>query len=85
RNKSGREEDVDGDLGSDDLTALLTPGTAQGGFESAFVAPSAPAAPAAPPVRPPLPPAPDALTEIIDPSALAGLPTGRGLRDDSPA
>ncbi|MHA0111616.1 hypothetical protein ACXYUI_31675, partial [Klebsiella pneumoniae] len=30
-------------------------------------------------------PAPDALTEIIDPSALAGLPTGRGLRDDSPA
>ncbi|WP_414771599.1 hypothetical protein, partial [Escherichia coli] len=37
RNKSGREEDVDGDLGSDDLTALLTPGTAQGGFESAFV------------------------------------------------
>lgn len=82
RNKSGREEDADGDLGSDDLTALLTPGTPQGGFESAFVAP---AGPAAPPVRPPLPPAPDALTEIIDPSALAGLPTGRGLRDDSPA
>jgi S-DNA-T family DNA segregation ATPase FtsK/SpoIIIE len=84
RNKSGREEDADGDLGSDDLTALLTPGTPQGGFESAFVAPTVPTA-AAPPVRPPLPPAPDALTEIIDPSALAGLPTGRGLRDDSPA
>ena len=39
RNKSGREEDVDGSLGSDDLTALLTPGTPQGGFESPVVAP----------------------------------------------
>ncbi|MDI9892313.1 DNA translocase FtsK [Microbacterium sp. IEGM 1404] len=85
RNKSGREEDVDGDLGSDDLTTLLSPGTTQGGFESAFVAPSAPAAPpAAPPARPPMPPAPDALTEIIDPGALAGVATGRGLHDDSP-
>ncbi len=82
RNKSGREEDADGDLGSDDLTALLTPGTPQGGFESAVVEPSVPAVP---PVRPPLPPAPDALTEIIDPSALAGIPAGRGLRDDSPS
>ncbi|WP_278101268.1 DNA translocase FtsK [Microbacterium proteolyticum] len=81
RNKSGREEDVDGDLGSDDLTTLLSPGTPQGGFESAFVAPSAPAAP---PARPPMPPAPDALTEIIDPGALAGVTTGRGLHDDSP-
>lgn len=81
RNKSGREEDVDGQLGSDDLTSLLTPGTPQGGFESAVVTPTAPAAP---PARPPLPPAPDALTEVIDPSALAGIPTGRGLQDDSP-
>ena len=81
RNKSGREEDVDGDLGSDDLTTLLSTGTPQGGFESAFVAPSAPAAP---PARPPMPPAPDALTEIIDPGALAGVTTGRGLHDDSP-
>ncbi|TLF28487.1 DNA translocase FtsK 4TM domain-containing protein, partial [Microbacterium sp. 5K110] len=39
RNKSGREEDVDGQLGSDDLTSLLTPGTPQGGFESAVVTP----------------------------------------------
>ena len=82
RNKSGREEDVDGDLGSDDLTTLLSPGTTQGGFESAFVAPSAPAAP---PARPPMPPAPDALTEIIDPAALPGVAAGRGLHDDSPA
>ncbi|MBN9211410.1 MAG: cell division protein FtsK [Microbacterium sp. 71-36] len=81
RNKSGREEDVDGDLGSDDLTTLLSPAATQGGFESAFVAP---AAPAAPPARPPMPPAPDALTEIIDPAALAGIATGRGLHDDSP-
>jgi S-DNA-T family DNA segregation ATPase FtsK/SpoIIIE len=81
RNKSGREEDVDGDLGSDDLTTQLTPGAPQGGFESAVVTPSAPAAP---PVRPPLPPAPDALTEIIDPAALASVGTGRGLKDDSP-
>lgn len=85
RNKSGREEDVDGDLGSNDLTTLLSPGITQGGFESAFVAPSAPAAPpAAPPARPPMPPASDALTEIIDPGALAGVATGRGLHDDSP-
>ncbi len=52
-----------------------------GGFESAFVAPSVPAAP---PARPPMPPAPDALTEIIDPTALAGVAAGRGLHDDSP-
>lgn len=82
RNKTGREEDVDGHLGSDDLTSLLSPGTTQGGFESAVVTPSAPAAP---PVRPPMPPAPDALTEIIDPVALSAIPTGRGLQDDSPA
>jgi len=81
RNRSGREEDVDGSLGSDDLTELLTPGTTQGGFESAFVAPETSVKP---PV-PPLPPAPDAVTEIFDPSALAGVSTGRGLRDDSPA
>ncbi|MBT9606583.1 DNA translocase FtsK [Microbacterium sp.] len=81
RNKSGREEDVDGQLGSDDLTSLLTPGTPEGGFESAVVTPTAPAAR---PARPPLPPTPDALTEVIDPSALAGIPTGRGLQDDSP-
>ncbi|WZH36955.1 MAG: DNA translocase FtsK [Microbacterium enclense] len=82
RNKSGREEDVDGALGSDDLTALLTPGTAQGGFESAVVAPE----PVAAPVRPPVPaaPAPDALTEVFDAGTLAGAANGRGLLDDSP-
>jgi len=82
RNKSGREEDADGALGSDDLTALLEPGTTQGGFESPVVAPE----PVTAPMRPPVPstPAPDALTEVFDAAALAGAATGRGLHDDSP-
>ncbi|WP_353665824.1 FtsK/SpoIIIE family DNA translocase [Microbacterium sp. che218] len=84
RNKSGREEDVDGSLGSDDLTELLSPGTPVGGFESAVVAPE----PAPPrthaPTPPPVPPTPDALTEVFDASALAGAVSGRGLHDDSP-
>ncbi|MDQ1083509.1 MULTISPECIES: DNA translocase FtsK [Microbacterium] len=81
RNKSGREEDADGSLGSDDLTALLSPGTPQGGFESPVVAPE-PVAPPAP--TPPRPPAPDALTEVIDPRVLQQAVSGRGLHDDSP-
>jgi len=80
RNKTGREEETDGSLGSDDLTELLSPGTTQGGFESAVVAPE----PATRPTPPPLPPAPDALTEVFDPRALAGAVSGRGLHDDSP-
>ncbi|QEW02677.1 FtsK/SpoIIIE family DNA translocase [Microbacterium lushaniae] len=78
RNKSGREQDADGSLGSQDLTQLLSPGTVEGGFEQVFPAP--PPAPPAPPV-----PAPDALTEVFDPAALAGAAAGRtALRDDAP-
>lgn len=58
RNKSGREEDVDGEVDSQALTELLAPGTTQGGFEQAFAA-----------AEPD--PVPDALTEVFDPSALA--------------
>jgi len=70
RNRTGREEDPEGGIGSQDLTELLPPGSSQGGFEQA-VAPSAP-------------PAPDALTEIIVP-ATAAPQAARGdtsLRDD---
>lgn len=81
RNKSGREDDTDGSLGSDDLTELLSPGTPQGGFESAVVAPE-PVAPRA--ATPPRPPAPEALTEVIDPRVLQAAASGRGLHDDSP-
>jgi len=82
RNKSGREEDVDGSLGSDDLTELLTPGTPQGGFESPVVAPEQVTAPVRPLVPPT--PAPDALTEVFDAASLAKAASGRGLHDDSP-
>ena len=80
RNKSGREQDPDDGIGSQDLTELLTPGASQGGFEQAI----------APPVPlPPAPAEPDALTEVFDPAALAGLSKGRkadtGLRDDDGA
>lgn len=81
RNKTGREEETDGSLGSNDLTELLSPGTPQGGFESAVVAPEPTTRPTPPPL---LPPAPDALTEVFDATALAGAAAGRGLHDDSP-
>ncbi|MFT4213999.1 MAG: DNA translocase FtsK, partial [Microbacterium sp.] len=61
RNKSGREEDADGDLASDDLTALI--GSGDGGFDQAAVA-------VAPPTLPL--PATDAVTEVIDPAVIAG-------------
>ncbi|MDQ1177396.1 DNA translocase FtsK [Microbacterium sp. SORGH_AS_0421] len=80
RNKTGREEETDGSLGSNDLTELLSPGTTQGGFESAVVEPE----PTTRPTPPPLPPTPDALTEVFDATALAGAAAGRGLHDDSP-
>jgi S-DNA-T family DNA segregation ATPase FtsK/SpoIIIE len=74
RNRSGREEDADGELGSQDLTELLTPGASDGAFEQVFAAPE----------PPPLPPLPDALTEAFDRSALPPVvPAGRDLRDDS--
>jgi DNA segregation ATPase FtsK/SpoIIIE, S-DNA-T family len=76
RNKTGREQDPEGGLASDDLTALLPPGSVVGGFDQVL--------------EPPTPPAPvsaDALTEIIDPSALpaakASKSPGTSLRDDS--
>jgi S-DNA-T family DNA segregation ATPase FtsK/SpoIIIE len=63
RNKTGREEDPEGGLSSQDLTELLTPGSTHGGFEQAIA------------TAPPVPPAPvfspDALTEVIDPNLLA--------------
>lgn len=77
RNKTGREKDPDGVLGSDDLTALLAPGASQGGFDQVLETPA--------PV-PPVPPS-EALTEIIDPAVLsaAGITKGSGtsLRDDA--
>jgi S-DNA-T family DNA segregation ATPase FtsK/SpoIIIE len=77
RNKTGREKDPDGGIGSQDLTGLLTPGSAQGSFEQA-VTPIVPAAPAV---------TADALTEVINPSGIAGAKAakrgGTSLRDDS--
>ena len=77
RNKTGREKDVDGGIGSQDLTELLTPGAVQGGFEQAAV------------TIPPPPPS-DALTEVIDPLVLAGgaraaEKSETGIRDDETA
>ncbi|WP_295782306.1 DNA translocase FtsK [uncultured Microbacterium sp.] len=85
RNKTGREEESDGSLGSHDLTELLSPGKPQGGFDSPVVAPEPVAKPAAL-TPPPVPPAPasEALTEVFDARALAGAAAGRGLHDDSP-
>ncbi|CAI9391760.1 DNA translocase FtsK [Microbacterium sp. T2.11-28] len=75
RNKSGREEDVDGHLGSDDLTALLEASPA-GGFEQAVAAPPVP------------PPPSEAPTEVIDPSVVAGARRAArgadlGIREDA--
>jgi len=72
RNKTGREKDPDGGLGSQDLTELLPVGTPQGGFEQAI----APIAPPAPLVTP------DALTEVID-AAAPGKRSGTSLREDA--
>ncbi|MGL4257449.1 MAG: DNA translocase FtsK 4TM domain-containing protein, partial [Microbacterium sp.] len=76
RNKTGREKDPDDVLGSEDLTALLTPGSPQGGFDQVIE-----------PVPEPEPVATDALTEIIDPAVLsaakASKAPGTSLRDDS--
>ncbi len=74
RNKTGREEDTDGALGSTDLTALLDP-SSDGGFDQAIAAP-------------PMPPLPDAATEIIDPVVIENARTAAkkadtGIREDS--
>jgi S-DNA-T family DNA segregation ATPase FtsK/SpoIIIE len=76
RNKTGREKDPDGGLGSQDLTELLAPGASEGGFDQVLAPPP-----------PPLP-SPDALTEVIDPSVLSGAArgsrrSGTSLRDDA--
>ena len=55
RNRTGRETDPGGGIGSQDLTALLPPGSAQGGFDQAIV----PAAPE------PADAMPDAATEVL--------------------
>ncbi|KAF2415663.1 DNA translocase FtsK [Microbacterium sp. B35-30] len=77
RNKTGREKDPEGGLGSQDLTELLPAGAAQGGFEQAIV----------PPVTPPPARATDALTEVIDPAVLsaakAASSSRTSLRDDA--
>ncbi|MFG6443680.1 DNA translocase FtsK 4TM domain-containing protein [Microbacterium sp. P07] len=75
RNKTGREEEADGALGSQDLTELLTPGTTDGGFEQVY---------ATTPEKPPVPPLPDALTEVFArPSLTPPAPAAVSLRDDS--
>ncbi|WP_194408900.1 FtsK/SpoIIIE family DNA translocase [Microbacterium cremeum] len=76
RNKTGREKDPEGGIGSQDLTELLPPGAVNGGFEQAI----------APPVAPPPVPA-DAMTEVIDPAVLsaakAASSSRTSLRGDS--
>ena len=76
RNRSGREEEPEGSLGSDDLTELLfSDASAQGGFDS-------PLESAPPPPVPPRPPLPaDAVTEVFASGAL-GAGTARSLQDD---
>jgi len=76
RNKSGREEDPDNDLGSQDLTALLSPHGDTGGFDQAIAPP------------PPPPPLPDAPTEVISPGVVAAVRAGgrradTGIREDA--
>jgi DNA segregation ATPase FtsK/SpoIIIE, S-DNA-T family len=75
RNKTGREKDPDGGIGSQDLTTLLSPGATQGGFDQVLAPP------------PPLPP--DALTQVIDPAVVERAARGRrgdtSLHDDSTA
>ncbi|MDZ8201808.1 DNA translocase FtsK 4TM domain-containing protein [Microbacterium sp. SSW1-59] len=81
RNKSGREQDPDDELGSQDLTELLSPGVPEGGFDKAIEQPAPEPAPATMPL-----PADDAVTEVIDPAALAGLSAASSqtsLRDDA--
>ncbi len=78
RNKTGREEDPDDGIGSQDLTTLLPPGSVQGGFDQAIVPPA-----------PPAPVAAEAVTEVIDPRVLASVAkaekkSGTELRDDAP-
>ncbi|MDE0545901.1 DNA translocase FtsK [Microbacterium sp. C7(2022)] len=86
RNRTGREQDPEDGIGSQDLTELLPVGTSSGGFDQAM----APVTPdAAIPGQGAKTSAPDALTEVFDAAALAGVVAGAGeasgvsLRDDS--
>jgi S-DNA-T family DNA segregation ATPase FtsK/SpoIIIE len=77
RNRTGREQDPEDGLGSQDLTELLPVSSPVGGFEQAIE-----------PAHPAAPPADDTLTEVFDAAALAGAvgakgPAGVSLRDDS--
>ncbi|MGZ0711190.1 DNA translocase FtsK 4TM domain-containing protein (plasmid) [Coraliomargarita sp. W4R53] len=79
RNRTGREQDPAGELGSQDLTELLPVGSSVGGFEKAIEEPKTMPAPVA---------SADALTEVFDVAALAGVvgatrPSGVSLREDS--
>ncbi len=80
RNRTGREQDPDDGLGSQDLTALLPAGSSEGGFEQAITPP-------VPPAPAPAVPVADALTEVIDPAVLsaakAATSSRTSLRDDS--
>ncbi|GAA2005654.1 FtsK/SpoIIIE family DNA translocase [Microbacterium ulmi] len=81
RNRTGREQDPDGAIGSQDLTELLPPGASHGGFDQAITPSVAPPRPPAPVVTP------DAVTEVIDPAVLAGAARAASraetsLRDD---
>lgn len=86
RNKTGREEDTDGHLGSDDLTALLST-SGDGGFDQALAVPT----PEPLPLIPPMPSLADAATEVIDPAVIANAKkaasragrTDTGIREDS--
>ncbi|MCR2828290.1 DNA translocase FtsK, partial [Microbacterium sp. zg.Y909] len=78
RNKSGREEDPDDGIGSQDLTMLLSPEGDTGGFDQAIAPP------------PPLPPLPvqDAATEVIHPDVTDAVRKGSrradtGIREDA--
>jgi S-DNA-T family DNA segregation ATPase FtsK/SpoIIIE len=75
RNKTGREKDPEGSLGSQDLTELLGSGSSQGGFDQAIVPPTT------------APVATDGLTEVIDPAVLsaakAATSSRTSLRDDA--
>ncbi|MCR2813388.1 DNA translocase FtsK [Microbacterium sp. zg.Y1090] len=76
RNKSGREEDPDEGLGSQDLTALLSTEGDTGGFDQAIAPP------------PPPPPLPDAMTEVIHPDIAEAVRkssrrTDTGIREDA--
>jgi S-DNA-T family DNA segregation ATPase FtsK/SpoIIIE len=67
RNKTGREKDADGAIGSQDLTELLPPGAVQGGFDQVLATPPA---------------MPDAATEVIVPARPVPVRESTSLRDD---